>query len=311
MKCNIQGRAMAASLFGTAIFGLSFMFSRLAMTVATPLQLLSMRFLFAFLLMTALLLTGRVHVNFRRSGWPWLVVLGVLQPVLYFLFESNGILYTSSSFSGVMIALIPVFSLAFGTVFLKERATWLQLAFSLLSIGGIAFLAMKGTAEGGIAFKGVLLLVGAVVSAVLYNVLARKLSREYTAFERTYMMFLVGFVVFMAMALFESGGSVRGIAAPLKEPAFLLSILYLGGVSSMGAFLLINYATTYLPLARTTAFANVTTVVSVLAGVLLLGEAFDWKSALACAAILAGVAGVQHFTSERGQGNAAEGAQGL
>ena len=50
MKCNIQGRAMAASLFGNAIFGLSFMFSRLAMTVATPLQLLSMRFLFAFLL---------------------------------------------------------------------------------------------------------------------------------------------------------------------------------------------------------------------------------------------------------------------
>ena len=130
---------MAASLFGNAIFGLSFMFSRLAMTVATPLQLLSMRFLFAFLLMTALLLTGRVHVNFRRSGWPWLVVLGVLQPVLYFLFESNGILYTSSSFSGVMIALIPVFSLAFGTVFLKSVRRGCSLHLACCPSAGLLF----------------------------------------------------------------------------------------------------------------------------------------------------------------------------
>lgn len=290
---------MAACFTGNAIFGFSFMFSRLAMTAASPLQLLSLRFLFAFALMNLLLLSGKVRVNLRKPSTKWLFVLGVFQPVVYFLCENNGILLTTSSFSGVMIALIPVVSLLFGAVFLREKPTAAQVAFSLLSIGGVIWMALSGSSEGEIRPLGAVLLLGAVLSGVLFNVLSRRLSRDFTAFERTYVMFMIGCTVFTALGLAECGGSVSVLVAPLKTPAFLVSLLYLGGVSSVGAFMLLNYSTTYLSVARTTSFANLTTVVSVLAGVFFLGEPFGWASALACAAILGGVIGVQKFAREQ------------
>lgn len=299
MTVNNQSRAMVCAVVGNAIFGFSFMFSRLAMTAASPLQLLSLRFLFAFVLMNALLLTGKVSLRLKgRRAWR-LLSLGVLEPVSYFLCESNGILHSNASFSGLMIALIPVVSLGFGFVFLHEKPTALQVAFSFLSIGGVVWMALCQSADGVIEPIGVLLLCGAVLSAVIYNVLSRKLSREFTAFERTYVMFLMGCITFTVMGLSECGGSVRALAAPLREPVFLLSLLYLGGLSSVGAFMLLNHATTYLALARTSAFANLTTLISVLAGVIFLREPFTLSSAIACVVILVGVFGVQRYAARQ------------
>ena len=61
----------------------------------------------------------------------------------------------------------------------------------------------------------------------------------------------------------------------------------------MVAFLLLNYANTYLPVAKTTAFSNVTTVVSVIAGAVFLGEKITPVTVVSGVMIIAGVMGVQ------------------
>jgi drug/metabolite transporter (DMT)-like permease len=69
--------------------------------------------------------------------------------------------------------------------------------------------------------------------------------------------------------------------------------VYLSCLSSVVAFLLLNYANTELPVAQTSVFCNLTTVISLLAGVLFLGEPFGPVSLLASAVIIIGVWGVQ------------------
>ena len=77
----------------------------------------------------------------------------------------------------------------------------------------------------------------------------------------------------------------------------MLAIVFLSVAASVLSYLALNRALEVLPVARTAALINFSTVVSVLAGVLLLREPFGWVSAAASAAILVGIWGVQRFAA--------------
>ena len=79
----------------------------------------------------------------------------------------------------------------------------------------------------------------------------------------------------------------------LQSTPFLLSMLYLSLLSSILAFLCLNFAATTLPVRKTTAFCNMTTVISVFAGAVFLGESVNFVSILAAALIIFSVIGVQ------------------
>lgn len=293
MKSTHKG--MLAAFGGNFIFGLSFLFSKTALAVATPSVLLCWRFLLAFLVMNALLLTGKFNVSFKGKPLGLLLLMGLFQPVLYFYFENYGLIYSNATFSSVMIALVPIASLVYGALFMRENPTILQVLCSVLSVGGVVFMALLQSAQGAITVWGVLLLVGAVVSAVGFNVISRRSAETVTAFERTYMMFLVGTVAFGGVALFENIRTPLKLITPFADSGFLVSLLYLGVLSSVCAFLMINYANTYLTLSRATVFSNVITVVSVAAGIFLLVEPFSVQIVLAAVMIIVGIAGVQYF----------------
>ena len=134
--------------------------------------------------------------------------------------------------------------------------------FSVLSVAGVIVLAVYATGIGAGSFLGFLILLGTVFAGAGYIVACRACSVSFTAFERTY------------------------ITCGMGAAAF--------GVLS---YLALNRALEVLPVARTAALINFSTVVSVLAGVLILREPFGWVSAAASAAILVGIWGVQRFAA--------------
>lgn len=103
------------------IWGFTFLASRIAQDYGTPFVLLFWRFALAFVLMNLLCLTGRFHVRLRGRDLRPVLLAGLFEPVLYFPCEQYGLKLTSTSFSGVMIALIPLCSLIYGAVFLREK----------------------------------------------------------------------------------------------------------------------------------------------------------------------------------------------
>jgi len=222
-----------------------------------------------------------------------LIALGLVQPVAYFLCESYGISLTNSVLSGVIIALVPIVALLFGALFLHEKPRRAQVAYSALSIAGVIVMTMQQSASGSIHPLGVVLLFGAVLTGVLFNIISRKTAGVFSALERTYVMMLVAAVAFTALAVIECRGDVRALLAPLASGRFLASMLYLSLASSITAFLLLNFANGELPVAKVTAFCNLTTVISVFAGVIFLGEPFTALSLAAPAVIIVGVWGVQ------------------
>ena len=79
--------AQFAAIICNTFWGMSFLASRVTLNYAPVIVILSHRFLLAFLLMSLLLPTRYGHLRFRgRAIWP-LLLLGLLEPVLYYIGE--------------------------------------------------------------------------------------------------------------------------------------------------------------------------------------------------------------------------------
>lgn len=284
--------ATLAGLLGYSIFGFSFLFSKIALELVTPLTLLALRFLVAFLVLNLLLLAGKARVDLKGKPVKLLLLMGLVQPILYFIFETYGIAMTSASFSGVMIGLAPVMGLIFGVIFLKERCTLFQAACTALSVVGVALTTTGGF--GTVSLTGFLLLLGAITSAAFFTILSRSIAPHFSAFERTYVMFALGSVFFTLVALTENRTDLTAILRPLTVPSFWLCLLYLAVVSSVFAFLLINFALNHISAGRALIFNNFTTAISVLAGIFIMGDSFTLIQLLGIVAITVGVFGVSY-----------------
>lgn len=302
MKYDIpnSARSMWAAFIANVIFGFSFLFTKVSLLHTTPYVLLSCRFFVALFLFSIVLLLWRQKISFKGKPWGLLFLLGIFQPVLYFIGETYGVLYTSSTFSAIMIALIPVVSLWASALFLKESPTVPQSLFCCLSVFGV-ILITANAATGSNQLIGVILLLLAVFADVAFNLISRKISVSFSSLERTFLMFLVGFFVFFSMMLAETHGQITPFFDAFRNPSLRWPILYLGVASSVVAFFLINYSHTHLPVTRTIVFVNVTTLISVLAGVIFLHEILSPLSIFAAGMILIGVWGVQRFSHKKTQ----------
>ncbi len=289
-----------SAIVGHIFWGFSFMASKRGQESAHIFVLLSHRFILAFVIMTVLVLVGAAKLRLRGKRWWLLVLLGIAEPVVYFLGEQYGLLHSTSIFSGVMIAMIPIVSVLAAAPILGEKPTAGQVLFGALSVGGVVGIGLLSKSSGSLDWIGVVALVIAVCGAAGYTLLGRSISTEFTPFERTYMMMAVGAAVFSALAVAHTRGNMEVYLRPLGEMEYLLSILFLGVFCSVVCYFMSSYAITHLTVAQETVFANLTTAVSVFAGVVILKEPFSWWGLLFCVMILLGIYGVQ-LTSPKDQ----------
>lgn len=289
-------KAIIAAVAVYILWGFSFLASKAGQEYTTPFVLLAYRFDIAVLLLSIPVLLGRQKVRLRGKKIAPLLLLGTMEPCIYFIGEQYGIRLTNTAFSGVMVAVIPIVTLIAAALILKDRPTKAQWVFSLLSIGGVIAISLaENSSGGGLSTVGVLCLLLAVFAGSGYSVLSRGLSDEFSVFERTYIMQIMGALFYTALALIECGGDIAKITAPMQNADFVLAALYLSVGASVLGYTLFNYAVSNAPMANVMSLCNLTTVISVLAGVFILGEPFSVVSAAALAAVLVGIWGVQTF----------------
>lgn len=291
-----------AGLVMASIFGLSFMFTKQALETLSTTLLLSYRFALAAILLTILWLTGLIKLNYKSKPLKELFLLTCFQPIAYFIFETTGVKLTSSSEAGIMIALIPVVVTIFAAVFLKERPGKLQFIFILASVLGVVFIVMMSGSSGSSGhFAGILALFGAVLAAGVYNILSRKLSNSFTPVEITFVMMWTGAIVFNLFSILTGIISKKpiGYFTSLSTMSTLIPILYLGTLSSVCAFFMVNYMLSKLPAASSSVFSNLTTVISIVAGVFVRHEAFHWYQVAGGVMIILGVWGTNRYRPQQ------------
>lgn len=287
--------AVITACIAFVIFGFSFMFSSIALSITSTMVLLCFRFTVAVITLTVVVavnsLVGRIRgkawFSFSLRGKPMggLLLLGIVQPVLYLVFENSSIRYTSSAVTGTVLAVVPVICILADVFISRESVSKLQVVCAVACVAGVALVETGG--ETRISFLGFFCLLMTLVCDVGYYILSRRASRQFSPLEVTYVMFLIGMIVFVPAALIQGRGQMAELFLPAIQSApFWGSVVFLGAVSSVGAYGLLNYANATLTNSEASLIGNIATVVSVLAGVLLLRDPFSPLQAIGVVVIL-------------------------
>lgn len=296
---SIRTKSLLAVITGNTIFGFSFLFSKVALQMTVPSVLLAVRFTTAFVVLNLIAFAGRnirkkngdPLVEFSLKGKPlkYVLLLALFQPIVYFLGESYGIEYTSSAFAGTIIAVIPIMGIVFDVLIMKAGVTVKQVVCAVVSVAGVAVTTFG--AEGmRSSVIGVLFLLVAVVAGALFYVFSKKSGEYFNALERTYVMFAAGSLSYILVALMQCAGEYETlILQPVSNGSFWICILYLAVMSSVVAFIALNYGSSNVSVTEASLFANLTTVISIIAGVVILGESFSLQQIIGAVLIIGSV----------------------
>ena len=90
---------------------------------------------------------------------------------IYFLFENNGLRFTTAGMGSLIIATIPVLNVLAGAILFKEKHSpqrWLGVLFSFIGV----YLLIRSGSDGNLSLtslKGNLLVFGAACTWVIYT----------------------------------------------------------------------------------------------------------------------------------------------
>lgn len=290
-----------AGILFASIFGFSFLFSKIALDYVTPLGLIAYRFLIAFMAFEVLRLSKVINIKIHKSQIKYLVIVALFQPILYFLFETYGLMLVSSGEAGMMIALIPIFVAIFSSIIIKEKPKLIQVLFILLSFSGVLVIQFSKVRQSGNSETlGFILLLLAVISAALFNIASRTAStKKLTPAQVTYFMMFFGAIVFntiyVVQLLIES--RLSDFVTNLYHLEIIGPILYLGIVASIGGFFLVNFVLSKMPAHVSSIYANLSTIVAIVAGGIFLNESIKLYHIIGSFLIIIGVYGTVRFNT--------------
>lgn len=287
MKEN-SAKAVLCAALGNIIWGFSFLFTRVGLDTTTPNVMLAHRFVLSTLVMLLIMLVRKQKICLKGKDLRPIGLL-LLTQLTYYLFESYGVLYTNSTFAGLVLAVVPVVTIVTGAVFLKEYPTRHQALFCLLPVAGIILMTVSGKELGVVTLPGVLFLGLTLMSSAVYKTANRKASLQFTPFERTFLVLAASAIAFTFAGLGSVGWDVKTFFVPLVQPGYLFSILCLGFLCSIAANLLVNYASGKMSVFKVSSFGSLSTLCTMFAGVVFLKEPMSWALLLGAVMILVGI----------------------
>ncbi|HDR7717007.1 DMT family transporter [Bacillus albus] len=299
---KLTTKAYLSAMLYSFIIGFSFMFVKLALTVTSPLDTLAHRFTVAFVAASIPIVFGFVKLNMSFKNILALLPLAIFYPALFFAFQAFGLVYTSSSEAGIIQAAIPIFTMMLASYFLKEYTnTWQKISVLISVIGVIYIFIMNGIGTHETSFIGVILILLSALSSAFYNVLARKMTKKFKLMDLTYTMTVIGFISFnlIAIASHINKGTITVYFKPYTNGTFLISILYLGLLSSLLTALLLNYSLSYIEAAKISVFSNLSTLITIIAGVIFLHEQISYFHIIGTIMIILGIIGT-NFLGKKG-----------
>jgi len=249
-------------------WGLSFVATKIALLSFTPFCLIFFRFFTAALFFVFLLRkTGLPEMT--RKNIKSLILLAIMQPGLYFTFETIGLQYTSATKTSLIIATIPVVVLLLSSIFLKERIRRINTIGITLSLAGVALLVFGGHRQNlhGMLI-GDLMILGAVFSASIYMIMTRRLGQTISPVQITGIQIIFGAILFFPTFLWD----LPKLHWNEIRMDSIIAVIALTLFATIGAFLCYNYALTKIPAARAAVCINGIPLVTVFGAWILLGE---------------------------------------
>ncbi|MGQ9780395.1 MAG: DMT family transporter [Bacillota bacterium] len=220
-----------------------------------------------------MILAGFLRGRFNLSGITrrdilLLAASGLAGIVLYFIFENNGLKYTTAASASMIVATVPIFTFFTEALFFKQRISVRPLVCLAVSVVGVYLVVANGGRPdfSSARFLGNMLVVGAMICWVAYTVINKQLTGRYPSLLLTYSQTLFSIPLFLPFVLPEIG------RWRMPSTGALLHLFYLGVCCSALGYFFYVYAVKRLGATLCAAFLNLIPVVTTVGGYFILGE---------------------------------------
>ena len=194
-----------ASSFAIILWGMSYIWTDKLIALNIPI----FYFVFVRILLAGLILflfnTAYARIKrIQRQDMGKFMLLAFFEPFIYFICETYGLKETGSpTISALIIATIPIFSIAAGRIFFKEKVTAFNIVGVVLSLVGIVLVAMAHGELGKNFILGIMLLVIAVIAEVGHASITKSLSGNYSSQIIVMYQFLIGSIYLLPLFIWK------------------------------------------------------------------------------------------------------------
>ncbi|HAH58838.1 MAG TPA: EamA family transporter, partial [Bacteroidales bacterium] len=119
------------------LWALTFIWFKKAVAWYEPVTIIFLRLVLASLLLYSFAKLSRQYQAVKRSDYKWFMLLALSEPFFYFIGESFGLKYVSTTISSAIIATIPLFSPLAAALFTREKVTFFAWSGIIVSFAGI------------------------------------------------------------------------------------------------------------------------------------------------------------------------------
>lgn len=276
---------VAIALASSSIGGTAAAITRYLIVGADPVMLAILRWGIGFLCLLPCAVLLRVRWP-QRSDWPAVMALGICFFGLFFILYNIAVSYTTAARASLALATLPLHTMVVGAILGVERLTARKTAGVGIAVLGVAAALAAGLAQSPRgAWRGELIMTGAVFCMAFYNVVSRPLMQRSSALGFLTVGMGAGALVLVLV------GFAKGSFAALDHftTAQWIAGLYLGAGGGALAFILWVMA---LARATPTRVANTMTVnpiAATLLAALLIGEPITPNLLIGLVAVFAGI----------------------
>ncbi|AGT31636.1 membrane protein [Geobacillus genomosp. 3] len=277
-----------ASLYlslAAGIWGGMYVVSKYVLDYIPPLTLVWLRYAIALIVLAAIAAAKRERPPKNGRDWGMVIAIGMVGYVVSISLQFVGTKWSNAHTASLITASTPAFVVLFARWLLGEALTWRKISALLLAASGV--IVIVGFGGGGEStFAGNMALVGAAVTWALLSVLVKMASVRLSVFSITTYAILAAFIGMTPMMAAER----PGLAINQWNAPVVLGVLYLGVVSTAGAFFLWNKGMEMMDAGIGSLFFFFQPLVGSLFGWLFLHEQLTASFWLGGALIVTGVA---------------------
>lgn len=259
-------RGMLMLIFVNVMWGLSFIFSKTALTEGMPAMTLAFwRYLLTAVMMLPMCLKAEKGVRLGKDA-PLALVTTLLGITVYFYFELTGLKRTTASAASLILALVPMLTLLFRIAFMRERISAIRWIAVVLSLVGAYFVIITDGGEGAGTLIGNLLMVCACLCWTGYILSTPRLMENHSSLRVSTWQAVAAVITLAPFALME-----RGEWVPVSLKAWLC-IFALAAICSALGYVLYNEAIRTVDSLTVSLTINLNPVAACIGGALLLDE---------------------------------------
>lgn len=259
-------------LIMTIVFwGLSIISTKVVLAQLPPVSIAFFRYSIATATLIPLALFTHSLPKITLKDLGTLLITSLLGIVLYFLFENNALQYTTASNASMLVAAMPLFAVIIDALFFRQKVNWKMAICIMISIVGVYLVV---TVDGRLDFSsarfyGNMLMIGSMISWVLYTFVNKKLDGKYSGMTVITYQSLISIFLFVPFVIPEMK---RWPELNAITSFTLANLVFLGVFCSALEYLFYIYAVKKLGATVSTTFLNLIPVVTVISGYLLLRE---------------------------------------